>query len=241
MKKKQDLSSAMEDYLEAVFDIEKRNSVARVKDIADRLKVKRSSVSVMLQLLNEKGYVYYSPYSIVSLTHAGRTIAECIHNRHKVLKELFIKLFEIGEEDADKCACEMEHGMISPLYAGMAGLLAFIEKNKENFDALKKGINENKPTDSCEKKDCRECAGTDKKPLIISLNGLKKNETGIIYKIIEDEAIAKRFIEMGITDGQKVKISKVAPLGDPIEIEIRKYRLSLRRNEAESILVEKAE
>lgn len=80
-----------------------------------------------------------------------------------------------------------------------------------------------------------------KKPLLTDLNALKEGDTGIIKKVLGDGAVKKRYVEMGITIGQAVKVLKVAPLGDPIEVEIRKYRLSLRRSEAENILIEKIE
>jgi ferrous iron transport protein A len=50
--------------------------------------------------------------------------------------------------------------------------------------------------------------------------------------------IKRRLMDMGLLPGESVKVEKVAPLGDPIEIRIRSYNLSLRRSEAEGIAVE---
>lgn len=238
-----ELSSSLEDYLEAIVDIENRASVVRVKDVAEQLNVKRSSVTAALQTLAEKGLVDYSPYAVIALTHSGRTIANCICNRHRVLKELFIKLFDAEVAIAEKSACEMEHGMKSSVYRGMLGLLNLIEKDEELFMKVKNGIAQNTPENLCNDEGCGACCGESggKKPLLTDLNALKEGDSGIIKKVLGDGAVKKRYIEMGVTIGQAVKVLKVAPLGDPIEVEIRKYRLSLRRSEAENILIEKVE
>ena len=54
---------------------------------------------------------------------------------------------------------------------------------------------------------------------------------------IGDTATVRRLMDMGITKGVEVYVRKVAPLGDPIEVTVRGYELSLRKSEAESILV----
>ena len=66
------LSSNMEDYLEAIFHISSEKQAARAKDIADRLKVNKSSVTGALRSLSEKGYVNYAPYDIITLTGKGK-------------------------------------------------------------------------------------------------------------------------------------------------------------------------
>ncbi len=52
--------------------------------------------------------------------------------------------------------------------------------------------------------------------------------------------VRQRLLEMGLTKGTAVSVIRVAPMGDPIEIQLRGYRLSLRRSEAESVMIEKA-
>jgi len=242
MEENCELSSSLEDYLEAIADIENRTSVVRVKDVAEHLNVKRSSVTAALQTLAEKGLVDYSPYSVIVLTHSGRNIANCICNRHRVLKELFVKLFDTDVCDAEKYACEMEHGMKSSVYKGMFGLLNLIEKDQDLCAKLKSGIAAHTPKNLCAKDDCGACGnqgGDAKKPLLTDLNAIKEGGAGVIKKILGSGELKKRYVEMGMTIGQVIRVLKIAPLGDPMEVEIRKYRLSLRRSEAENILVEK--
>ena len=54
-----------------------------------------------------------------------------------------------------------------------------------------------------------------------------------------DQALVQRLLEMGLTDGEMVEVVRFAPLGDPMEIRVRGYHLSLRRKEAAAIEVEK--
>lgn len=71
-----------------------------------------------------------------------------------------------------------------------------------------------------------------------TLKEIKCGETVKVKKIDGLGAIRRRIMDMGITRGCEVYVRKVAPLGDPIEITIRGYELSLRKADAEMILVE---
>ena len=63
-------------------------------------------------------------------------------------------------------------------------------------------------------------------------------ETVKVVKLHGEGAVKRRIMDMGITRGVEVYIRKVAPLGDPIEVTVRGYELSLRKGEAENIVVE---
>ena len=70
-----------------------------------------------------------------------------------------------------------------------------------------------------------------------TLNDIKCGETASIIKLNAAGALKRRIMDMGLTKGTQVFVRKVAPLGDPIEITVRGYELSLRKSEAESIEV----
>lgn len=234
-----DLSSSLEDYLEVILDLEELYSVARVKDIADRLDVKRSSVTVVLRRLGEKGYVNYSPYSVITLTREGKIVATCIRRRHRVLKEFFISFLNIDPRIADEAACAMEHGMKPPIYRGMEALLQIVLETPEYIIKLKAEILKREES-VCYQQDCSMCTCDDAtKPLLCDLNSFEVGDIGVVRKILGSDTSRKRFYDMGMTIGQVIKVVKRAPLGDPIEVEIRNYRLSLRCSEAENLLVEK--
>lgn len=71
-----------------------------------------------------------------------------------------------------------------------------------------------------------------------TLRDLKPGEKAIIVKVSGTGAVKRRLMDMGVTRGTEVKVRKVAPLGDPIEVNIRGYELTFRKSEAENIIIE---
>lgn len=71
-----------------------------------------------------------------------------------------------------------------------------------------------------------------------TVDDLKINEQGTVVSIGSTGALRRRIIDMGITPGAIVIKRKTAPFGDPIEINVRGYELSIRRSEAKEIIVE---
>ncbi|ADY54487.1 FeoA family protein [Syntrophobotulus glycolicus DSM 8271] len=70
-----------------------------------------------------------------------------------------------------------------------------------------------------------------------TLNDLKPGERSVIIKISGKGPVKRRLTDMGITSGTDILVRKVAPLGDPIEVNIRSYELTLRKEDAKQILV----
>ncbi len=70
------------------------------------------------------------------------------------------------------------------------------------------------------------------------LSQLKPGQHAIIKKITPGSAANRRLREMGVIPGSPILVERVAPLGDPVEITIKGYHLSLRRNEAAAVVVE---
>ncbi len=71
-----------------------------------------------------------------------------------------------------------------------------------------------------------------------TLREAKIGDTVKVKKLHGEGAVKRRIMDMGITKGVEIKIRKVAPLGDPVEITVRGYELSLRKADAEMIEVE---
>lgn len=71
-----------------------------------------------------------------------------------------------------------------------------------------------------------------------TLKALRVGETAIVVKLHGEGAVKRRIMDMGITKGVGVHVRKVAPLGDPIEVTVRGYELSIRKVDAEMIEVE---
>ena len=75
-------------------------------------------------------------------------------------------------------------------------------------------------------------AGQDK-----TLRDVAIGETATVRRLVGEGALKRHIMDMGINKGVEVFVRKVAPLGDPIEVTVRGYELSLRKSEAESVLV----
>ncbi|MBP8743229.1 MAG: ferrous iron transport protein A [Acidaminococcaceae bacterium] len=71
-----------------------------------------------------------------------------------------------------------------------------------------------------------------------TLKDVNTGETVIVSKINVTGSVKRRIMDMGITKGVSVTVRKVAPLGDPIELNVRNYAVSLRKADAENIVVE---
>ena len=74
--------------------------------------------------------------------------------------------------------------------------------------------------------------------MLKTLEQKKKGETGLIKSVSGEGRIRRRLFDMGVTPGAMVLLRKKAPLGDPIEVTIRGYELSLRKEEAKTVTVE---
>ena len=73
----------------------------------------------------------------------------------------------------------------------------------------------------------------------VPLSQLAPGASGSILQILSsDPLLRQRLMEMGLTKGTTLEVIRLAPLGDPLEISVRGYRLSLRKHEADSVLVE---
>ena len=74
----------------------------------------------------------------------------------------------------------------------------------------------------------------------MTLKELAIGNSGVVAKISTVGPLKQRLLDMGITKGTRVKVMKIAPLGDPIEIEIRGYNLSVRKSDAETIDIDES-
>lgn len=70
-----------------------------------------------------------------------------------------------------------------------------------------------------------------------TLRDVKCGETAVVAKLNGDGSHKRRIMDMGITKGTEIFVRKVAPLGDPIEVRVRGYELSLRKSDAANIIV----
>ena len=105
-------NESSENYLETILILSQKLPVVRAVDIANELGFKKSSVSIAMKNLREKGNITVSDAGFITLTESGKQIAEMIYERHELLSECLVKL-GVDREIASEDACRIEH-VISP-------------------------------------------------------------------------------------------------------------------------------
>lgn len=245
------LSESMEDYLEAIFLLIRDKAVARSRDIAERLHVSRPSVTGALQALAERALVNYERYGHVTLTPAGEAEAKRVVRRHGVLKDFLVKVLSIEEAEADATACRMEHAVSKTVVDRLVEFAEFVETCPRAGAKWIHGFGYRcqEAAADPEKKLCTRCIEQcltdvkkqdrkgDPKTVSATLKDLKPGERGRIEHLTGGGAVKRRIADMGVTKGSLVEVVRVAPLGDPIDVKIKGYHLSLRKEEAAGIAV----
>lgn len=122
---RRELSDHQEMYLKVIYALIEDHKVARVKEIAERLAVTKSSVSGALKSLAEKDLVSYDPYSYVELTAKGKKMAAAIQNKFQILTNFLVEVLEVPVETAEENACRMEHIMDDSVVNKLVHLLEF--------------------------------------------------------------------------------------------------------------------
>ncbi len=122
-----DLTESLEDYLEAIYHLERGSRVARPADIATRLGVSRPSVTGALRGLADRGLIHYVPYGSVTLTAAGKRTAREVVRRHDILKEFLQNVLALPPGDAERAACRMEHVLEPAVMSRFLEFARFVE------------------------------------------------------------------------------------------------------------------
>lgn len=103
------LSASLEDYLEAILQLERASRVARVSEIAEQLDVSRPSVTGALKALSSRGLVTHARYGHVTLTEEGAVIAVEVERRHLAIRDFLTAVLEVPKDRAETTACRLEH------------------------------------------------------------------------------------------------------------------------------------
>ncbi|MBN1631402.1 MAG: metal-dependent transcriptional regulator [Thermoleophilia bacterium] len=118
------LSASLEDYLEAILQLEAASRVTRVSEIAEQLNVSRPSVTGALKNLAARGLVVHARYGHVTLTEEGVGIAREVLGRHVAIREFLMDVLGIPEDKAETTACRLEHVLEPDI---IAHLIAYAE------------------------------------------------------------------------------------------------------------------
>jgi DtxR family Mn-dependent transcriptional regulator len=238
-----ELTENIEDYLLEIFLITQEKKVARAKDISKRRKVKMPSVANALKNLKEKGLVEHEKYGYIELTENGLELAKKLYERHKITYSFLHEILGVDERIAEKDAHKIEHYLHPKTLKKITDFMKFLQLSEtvkkakwhEHFIYFSKnGV----IPDDCDKDIVK---GDENMKEEKKLGKLKKGSIVRVVRIIsniDNSSVKGRLMSMGIVPGAEIKVEKIAPLGDPIDILVKGYHLSLRKEEANQVIVE---
>jgi len=114
-----DFSESNEMYLEAILELEAKNSAVRSVDVARFLGVTKPSVNRAMANLKKDGYILQEPYGEITFTKKGRNKAQKIHEFHHVITDFLVNSLGIDIDLAEADACRIEHIISTETLAAM--------------------------------------------------------------------------------------------------------------------------
>ncbi len=118
-------TTTTQEYVEVIRDLVDENRVARVKDIARRRGITRSSVSIALKSLHNLELINHEHYGFVTLTQKGIELSEILSQRHLVIQRFLRDCLKIEPQLAESEACRLEHTMS---WQTMTALVRFVRE-----------------------------------------------------------------------------------------------------------------
>lgn len=119
------VSPSLEDYLETILFLQKRNGTVRVTDIAVEMSISKPSVNKAIKNLKQLDLALHEHYGDITLTEKGLEIAHSVAFRHMVVKKFLCELLQVDENTAEEEACKIEHSISLPT---LQKLSAYLDK-----------------------------------------------------------------------------------------------------------------
>jgi DtxR family Mn-dependent transcriptional regulator len=106
---KTQFDATTQEYIEIIHELQKNDNAARVKDIARKRGVTRSSVSTALTILKKKKLIVHENYGQVELTRKGLRLGQELEAHHQTIKQFLTRILGVNPEQAEEDACKIEH------------------------------------------------------------------------------------------------------------------------------------
>lgn len=224
----QNLSSSQEDYLEVILSIAAEKGDVAVSDIAQQKGVSMPSATAAVTRLVSMGLVDHDSYGKVELTRAGRRAAQAVARRHVLLERFLTDILLVDLKTAEQDACTIEHHLSPATIKSFMAFFDFLEGlpdgGREWLAKLHRSISKKGDEDAF---------------LGDTLNRMEPGECVRVVRIAGPSDLRRRLIEMGVGRGAALYIQRVAPLGDPMAVEVGGTSISLRKSEAAHVVVER--
>lgn len=127
MKKTNRLTASFENYLCAIYSIEKQNKAARVKDIANYLSIGASSVSEAMKALEKKEYINYEPYGLITITKKGEKLVLEKLKRNGIISHFLKEVLLVDDNAVAENAQKIEYGMSEEVLEKFVRFLTFMQ------------------------------------------------------------------------------------------------------------------
>lgn len=215
-----DLSSKIEDYLEAMFAVEVSGKEATVTGIAKMMNVSKPTVVAAVRRLAGDELVVHERYGAIHLTEEGRERALQIYRRHEHLTFLLHDILGIDAERAWNMACAMEHEMDEKAETRLLGFVDYLVTARRN----------NEPW-------VRELLSTmgDERGLPRPLTMTPKEKPGIIARITSGEETKKRLNAMGFRKGREAMRLSDAAVDASVAIRVAGRDVRIQAVDAASV------
>ncbi|MBR6057875.1 MAG: metal-dependent transcriptional regulator [Lentisphaeria bacterium] len=224
---KTELSSNLEDYLEAIAELVEMEGHAHTKDLADKLHITMPSVTNALQTLGARNLVDYQPHSPVTLTAAGAQRAAIIRNRHLAMRIFFSKVLKLEPDEADEAACKIEHIIGEKVFSRFVCLAQAITTRKD-CRHLRTFLEKVMPQLHSDEDDEAE---------LIPLTELPEGKCAIVGYISEYLLENKEFADHGLVCGTFLQMEGYIAPENKLKIRVLFSSISINHNDAANILV----
>ena len=211
------MTPSLENYIDVLYELDGEHDQVRVTDLAQRLSIAKASVNQAVMSLVKLGYAIHDKYGPIRLTEKGADYARELQKRHAVLKTFFSDVLNVDTDIADKDACIIEHVISQVTIAKLTDYLETHEKLNLDLDNGLKGLTARQ---------------------LVTLDKLRPGIHAKVIRIAVRGRLKQRIQDMGILPGTEIVVEKGAPLGDPVEVQVKGYALALRGSEANCIIVE---
>ena len=222
MSPTEQVSSTVEEYLEAIYRLQERNGAAKTTELAKQLNVALGTITNTVESLEKQNLVVHQPYKGVKLTAKGRKIALSVVRRHRLSECLVVDILKVEWGKAHDAACKLEH--------------AFADK--ELIEPLEKALGNPKtcphgnPIPSASGEVAEERSET--------LASLNAGEKGMIVKVTDERPDILHYLsKLGIKLGEQVLVQERAPFNGPIMVRIGDSDIALGQNVASVIWVKR--
>jgi len=213
------LTAPVEDYLKAIYELERSGNPAGTTEIAAALRIAPASVSGMVRRLAEQGLIAHEPYRGARLTDDGRRAALRTIRRHRVIEAYLAQALGYPWDGVHDEAERLEHAASDDLVDRMAAAIGEPETDPHGAPIPARD-------------------GTVDERRLASLDDLPDGAEARVQRVEDDDPDRLRYLgELGIRPGARVRIVERAPYGGPITVQVARARRQVGPELARHVLV----